>query len=84
MLCCVMLLIVGEPKQLNEETLAIRGPEIRRQRGVHTESRAIITMLDTDLLRLRLQTFNLNLNKHKLGFNCPKVPMRQNQSKSNW
>ena len=31
MLCCVMLLIVGEPKQLNEET-PIRGPEIRRER----------------------------------------------------
>ena len=30
MLCCVMLLIVGEPKQLNEET-PIRGPEIRRE-----------------------------------------------------
>ena len=30
-LCCVMLLIVGERKQLNEEN-PIRGPEIRRVR----------------------------------------------------
>ena len=28
----------------------------------------IITMLLRDLLRLRLQTFNLNLNKHKQAF----------------
>ena len=41
MLCCVMLLIVGETKQLNEET-PIRGPEIRRrgERSVHTRRRA--------------------------------------------
>ncbi len=79
MLCCVMLLIVGETKQLNEET-PIRGPEIRRrgERSVHTRQRErreergnrreIITMLLRDLLRLRLQTFNLNLNKHKQAF----------------
>ena len=64
-----MLLIVGELKQLNEET-PIRGPEIRRERerSVHTRrgnTRQIITGLARDLLRLRLQTFNLNLNKHK-------------------
>ena len=37
MLCCVMLLIVGEPKLLNEET-PITGPEIRRRKAlsVHT------------------------------------------------
>ena len=73
MLCCVMLLIVGETKQLNEET-PIRGPEIRRRGewSVHTRQRGnrreIITMLLRDLLRLRLQTFNLNLNKHKQAF----------------
>ena len=69
-LCCVMLLIVGETKQLNEET-PIRGPEIRRrgERSVHTGGELeIITMLLRDLLRLRLQTFNLNLNKHKQAF----------------
>ena len=66
MLCCVMLLIVGETKQLNEET-PIRGPEIRRrgERSVHTDGELeILTMLLRDLLRLRLQTFYLNLNKH--------------------
>ena len=69
MLCCVMLLIVGETKQLNEET-PIRGPEIRREesRVFTRDGEEIITMLLRDLLRLRLQTFNLNLNKYKQAF----------------
>ena len=69
-LCCVMLLIVGERKQLNEEN-PIRGPEIRRVRRAQCSHEAseptggVITMPTRDLLSPRLQTFNLNLYKHK-------------------